>query len=147
MSQIKNIPRAVAPWPFEAYAHVISPLSEADGGGYLITFPDLPGCMSDGETEAEAVENGRDAFITVVSALADMGREIPAPSFNPQDSVVPSASGRFVIRAPKTIHAQLATRAKAEGVSLNTMALTLLAQGLGHPDRRATSQRRRRVAA
>ncbi|MDR0478299.1 MAG: type II toxin-antitoxin system HicB family antitoxin [Burkholderiaceae bacterium] len=131
MSEIKSIPRIVPPWPFEAYAHTITPLSEADGGGYLITFPDLPGCMSDGETEAEAVANGRDAFIGVVSALADMGREIPAPSFNPQDGVVPSASGKFIIRAPKTMHARLTTRAKAEGVSLNTMVLTLLAEGLG----------------
>ena len=33
------------------------------------------------------------------------------------------ASGKFVARVPKMIHAQLATRAKAEGVSLNTLVL------------------------
>jgi antitoxin HicB len=131
MSEIKNIPRIVPPWPFEAYAHTISPLSGADGGGYLITFPDFPGCMADGETEAEAVTNGRDAFIAVVSALADMGRDIPAPSFNPEDATAPGVSGKFVARVPKSIHARLATRAKAEGVSLNTLVLTLIAEGLG----------------
>jgi predicted RNase H-like HicB family nuclease len=62
-----------------------SSLPAEAGGGYLITFPDLPGCMSDGETEAEAVQNGRDAFHSVVSALTDMGRPIPAPSFSPDD--------------------------------------------------------------
>ena len=31
----------------------VSPLSEEDGGGYLIEFPDLPGCMSDGETHLQ----------------------------------------------------------------------------------------------
>ncbi|MHB1590704.1 MAG: hypothetical protein ACYCTW_04105 [Sulfuricella sp.] len=42
MSEI-IVPRIVPPWPFETYAHIISPLSAEDGGGFLITFPDLPG--------------------------------------------------------------------------------------------------------
>lgn len=29
-------------FPFEAYTHVVEPLSDQDGGGYLITFPDCP---------------------------------------------------------------------------------------------------------
>ena len=131
---VKIIPRIVPPWPFAAYAHIISPLPAEDGGGFLITFPDLPGCISDGETEAEAVENGRDAFAAVVSALHDMGREIPAPSFSPEDATVPGASGKFVARVPKSIHAKLTSRAKAEGVSLNTLVLAFLAEGLGHRD-------------
>ena len=130
-NDVKTIPRIEPPWPFEAYAHTISPLSAADGGGFLITFPDLPGCMSDGETEAKAVENGRDAFMAVVSALHDMGREIPAPSFNPDDVTPPGASGKFVARVPKSIHAKLTSRAKAEGVSLNSLVLAFLAEGLG----------------
>lgn len=135
MSEI-NIPRVVPPWPFEAYAHIISRLSEEDGGGYLITFPDLPGCMSDGATETEAVENGRDAFVAVVSALTDLGREIPAPSFSPDDAAAPNVSGKFVARVPKSIHAKLTSRAKAEGVSLNTLVLTLIAEGLGRREYR-----------
>ena len=128
---VKTIPRIVPPWPFEAYAHIISPLSNEEGGGFLITFPDLPGCMSDGESEAEAVTNGRDAFVAVVSALHDMGREIPAPSFSPGDVAAPGASGKFVARVPKSIHAKLTSRAKAEGVSLNTLVLAFIAEGLG----------------
>ena len=137
MSEVRSIPRIVPPWPFEAYAHIISPLAEADGGGYQITFPDLPGCMADGETEAEAVANGRDAFVAVVSALADIGRDIPAPSFSPDDAAAPGASGKFVARVPKSIHAKLTTRARAEGVSLNTLVLTLIAEGLGRRESHA----------
>ncbi len=44
------------------YPMVIAPLSEEDGGGFVAYFPDLPGCMSDGETREEALENGLDAF-------------------------------------------------------------------------------------
>lgn len=134
---VKQIPCIEPPHPFESYAHIISPLSAEDGGGFLITFPDLPGCMSDGETEEEAVKNGRNAFIAVVSALADMGRAIPKPSFSPDDATAPEASGKFVARMPKSIHAKLASRAKAEGVSLNALMLAFIAEGLGRRNHHA----------
>ncbi len=41
------------------YPVIISPLSEDDGGGFLATVPDLPGCMSDGETPEEATSTCR----------------------------------------------------------------------------------------
>lgn len=34
----------------EDYPIEVRPLAEEDGGGFLATFPDLPGCMADGET-------------------------------------------------------------------------------------------------
>lgn len=40
----------------------VEPLSREDGGGFLATVPELPGCMSDGETEVEAIENAKDAI-------------------------------------------------------------------------------------
>ena len=40
------------------YPLIVRPLSEEDGAGYLIEYPDLPGCMSDGETPEEAVKLG-----------------------------------------------------------------------------------------
>ncbi len=38
--------------PLTPYTVVIKALSDEDGGGYVATVPDLPGCMSDGETRA-----------------------------------------------------------------------------------------------
>ena len=38
-----------------------------------------------------------------------------------------SYSGRWLLRTPKSLHKRLSERAKAEGVSLNTLAVTLLA--------------------
>ncbi len=46
------------------YAIRIEKLSAEDGGGYLATVPDLPGCMSDGETPEEALNNIQDAIPT-----------------------------------------------------------------------------------
>ena len=107
-------------YPFE-----VRPLAEEDGGGYLVSFPDFAECISDGETIEEAIANGRDALKATVAALK--ARKLPVPA--PNSGGV--ASGRFVARVPKTVHAQLATRAKAEGVSLNALVLTFIAQGLG----------------
>lgn len=59
------------------YRVVIEPLSEEDGGGFLATVPELPGCMSDGETRAEALENVEDAIATWLYCARKMGREIP----------------------------------------------------------------------
>jgi len=62
-----------------AYKIVIEPLSEADGGGFLATVPELPGCMSDGETRSEALANVEDAIATWIHSARKMGRAIPQP--------------------------------------------------------------------
>ena len=107
-------------YPFE-----VRPLSTEEGGGYLISFPDFAECISDGESVDEAIENGRDALKATVAALKAKKMSVPAPNSGGV------ASGKFVARVPKTVHAQLASRARAEGVSLNALVLTFIAQGLG----------------
>lgn len=62
------------------YPVLISPLSAEDGGGFLATVPDLPGCMSDGETPQEAVTNVQDAIAAWIEAARGLGRAVPAPS-------------------------------------------------------------------
>ena len=113
-------------YPFE-----IRPLSAEEGGGFLISYPDFSDCISDGETVEEALSNGKHALKATVSALK--AKELPVPA--PNSGGI--ASGKFVARVPKTMHARLATRARAEGVSLNTLVLTFIAEGLGRKERRA----------
>ena len=62
------------------YPLLVEPLSVEDGGGYVAIVPDLPGCMSDGETPEEAVINVRDAIVCWMEAAEDQGHPIPAPS-------------------------------------------------------------------
>lgn len=109
------------------YRFTVRPLAGHEGGGYLIEFPDLPGCMSDGETIEEAIANGEDAKCCWIAAMKEAGRPIPAPSTGSAETY----SGKWQLRAPKSLHRRLAERAKREGVSLNTLAVTLLAEGLG----------------
>lgn len=61
------------------YAVVVLPLSEAEGGGFVAHVPDLPGCMSDGSTQEEAISNARDAILAWLETNAEMGREAPLP--------------------------------------------------------------------
>ena len=61
------------------YPFITSVLPEAEDGGYLIEYPDLPGCMSDGETIQETIENGRDAVRCWIETAKAHGEEIPAP--------------------------------------------------------------------
>jgi antitoxin HicB len=62
------------------YPVLVSPLLPEDGGGFLATVPDLPGCMSDGETPQEAISNVQDAIESWIEAAQDMARDIPQPS-------------------------------------------------------------------
>lgn len=62
------------------YSVLIEPLTEEDGGGFLATVPDLPGCMSDGQTPEEALANVRDAVEAWIDEARALGRSVPTPS-------------------------------------------------------------------
>jgi antitoxin HicB len=109
------------------YPFTVRPLSADDGGGYLVEFPDLPGCMSDGATVAEAIANGMDAKAAWLAAMREAGRPIPAATTGGTERY----SGKWQLRTPRSLHRSLAERAQQDGVSLNTLAVALLAEGLG----------------
>jgi antitoxin HicB len=111
--------RDLSQYPFEIRA-----LAEEDGGGYLISFLDFSECISDGETPEEAILNGRDALEETIAALESLNLPVPEPGSGG------SYSGKFVQRVPRSLHARLAMRAKQEGVSMNALVTTLLAEGL-----------------
>ena len=52
---------------------------EKDGTGYSVSFPDLPGCFSAGDTVEEAFDNAREAIEAFCELLAEDGKEMPHP--------------------------------------------------------------------
>lgn len=53
---------------------------EKAGGNYSAFVPDLPGCVSTGETIAEVEENIREAILLHIEGMREDGLEIPTPS-------------------------------------------------------------------
>jgi antitoxin HicB len=78
----------------------IRPVSDDEGGGYLIEFPDLPGCLSDGATIEEAIANGADAIRSWIATAREFGDLVPPPS-HPSDEAY---SGRWNMRRPLPRH-------------------------------------------
>ena len=107
------------------YPFTIRRLLDEEGGGYLAEALDLYGCMADGETIEETVQNLQDAIQAWIKTSEELGSPIPSPS----DKV--RYSGKWVIRAPKTLHRKLVELSTREGVSLNTLAVGLLSEGIG----------------
>ncbi|MBQ7993399.1 MAG: type II toxin-antitoxin system HicB family antitoxin [Solobacterium sp.] len=93
---------------------------DPDEGGYVVRYPDLPGCISVGESISEAVANIEDAKLAWITAAIEEGIKIAEP-----DSLE-DYSGQFKLRIPKSLHRSLAEHAKAEGTSMNQYCLYLL---------------------
>jgi antitoxin HicB len=109
---------------FDDYDFEIRRIKPDDGGGFSITFPDLPGCMSDGDTTDEALANGREAFDAWMSTCIAEGRTVPAPGSQE------SAPVKFVQRVAKYMHEELSAAARTQGVSVNTLVVGFIADGL-----------------
>jgi len=114
----------------DAYPFIVRPADAEDGGGFLVEFPDIPGCVADGASKEAAIAAGREALEDCLFMLEKMGRPLPVPG------AVTAASGKWLQRAPKSLHARLAARAEAEGVSLNTLVTAFIAEGLGRREAR-----------
>ena len=62
-----------------AYSMIVS-WSE-DDQCYLVSIPDLPGCMADGTTPDEAVANAKEVIAEWIETAKELGRAIPEPTF------------------------------------------------------------------
>jgi antitoxin HicB len=94
-------------------------------GGWFVAVKELPGCMSQGDTEEEALEMIRDAMEGWLAVALEDGMKIPEPR-NLEDY-----SGKFVVRMPRSLHRELVERATEEETSLNQYINVLLAHAIG----------------
>lgn len=92
-------------------------------GGYVVIYPDLPGCITQVETLEEVPAMAREVLELWVESELEVGHSIPPPSY-PEEY-----SGKFNLRLPKSLHRRLAESAEREGVSLNQYVVSLLESG------------------
>ena len=52
-------------------------LEEEADGGYVVSVPALPGCVSEGDTRAEALANIREAIALYIDDCREAGDPIP----------------------------------------------------------------------
>lgn len=111
--------------PLEYYLSLQYPfnvLADPDGG-YVVVFPDLPGCMTQAETLDELPAMAEDARMGWIETEYGLGHDIPLPSY------MADYSGKFNLRLPRFLHRSLAEAAEREGVSLNQYVVAILSRG------------------
>jgi antitoxin HicB len=69
---------------------------EKEDGVFVVSFPDLENCFTDGETLPEAVEMAEDALGSLLSVMEDDGDHIPAPS-KAEDIELPDGASLVLI--------------------------------------------------
>jgi RNA polymerase sigma-B factor len=109
--------------------YTIAVQSEGGGSHWTATVEELPGCASQGRTPDEAVQLLRPAMESWLEAAIAQRREIPVPGGRgaTKKSAGSSHSGRFLVRMPGALHAQLASAAEREQLSLNRFVTNALA--------------------
>lgn len=95
-------------------------IPDNEEGGFVASFPDLPGCITVGDTIEDVIQNIVDAKRAWLESELEIGATIPEP----ED--LKEYSGQFKLRLPKSLHRQLAEHSKSEGVSMNQYCVYLL---------------------
>lgn len=94
-------------------------------GGYALSYPELPGCMTCADNISDGIKMLEDAKKSWLEACIEDRIEIPEP-LNIDDY-----SGQFKLRMPKSLHKELAMRSKQEGISMNQYCVYLLSHNIG----------------
>jgi len=102
-----------------------------EGDAWFAEIAELPGCMTQGDSAAEAVEMIQDAMAGWIEIALEDGKPVPEPRS------MDTYSGKFVLRVPHSLHRDLVRAAEREGVSLNQFAVVALARAVGPVERGA----------
>jgi antitoxin HicB len=106
------------------HVSVVREESERGKAGWTASIEELPDCTASAASPEEAVHRVRKAMEKWISAALERNEEIPEPRSGS------TASGRLLVRMPKTLHGQLARAAEHEGVSLNQFITSSLASAV-----------------
>jgi antitoxin HicB len=74
-------------------------LEAAEEGGFVVTFPDIPEAISQGEDTEDALRRGADVLESALDFYVESGRQIPLPS-KPR-------RGQLLVELPASVSAKL----------------------------------------
>ncbi len=107
---------------YMAMSYRMEVVEDKEEGGYVVAYPDLPGCITSGNTIEVAVANAEDAKKAWLEAAIEAGVEIYEPNS------LENYSGQFKLRMPKSLHRSLAEHSSMEGISMNQYCVYLLSK-------------------
>ena len=97
-------------------------VEDKDDGGFVVSFPELPGCITCGNTIESAVANAIDAKKAWLETAIEEGIQIQEPDD------LEEYSGQFKLRIPRSLHRSLSEHSKREGISMNQYCVYLLSK-------------------
>ena len=103
----------------------IEVMADKYDGGYVLSCPELDGCVTCADNLQDGFANIEDAKKCWFEACIESGTEIPEPSS------IDDYSGQFKLRIPKSLHKELAQKSRQEGISMNQYCVYLLSHGIG----------------
>jgi predicted RNase H-like HicB family nuclease len=121
MKKLANLP--VETILARPYSRVLVPDSES--GSITARILEFPGCIAEGDSVEEALQNLEKAASGWIEAALDLGQEIPVPR------VENEYSGKYPLRMPKSLHRQITEMAEQEGTSINQFIVAALAEKAG----------------
>lgn len=107
---------------YMSMAYRMEIVEDKSEGGFVVSYPELPGCITCGDTIEEALKNAVDAKKEWFIAALEEGIEIQEPD------TLEHYSGQFKLRIPKSLHRSLALHAQKEGISMNQYCVYLLSK-------------------
>ncbi len=99
---------------------------------WYVTSPDLDELMCYGT--GESIDDAVKAFHESRESAFEFYRDNDIPIPEPTERQPLTASGKFVVRVPKWVHAKTVAKAKEQGVSLNSWVNSVLLANLMRQD-------------
>lgn len=126
--------KAVEPDHLSGQEYPMKVYRDFDSGDWVAEVSDLPGCIGVGDTRTEAVAVAERFIRDWIEEALAQGWKVPPPSTQVE------ASGKFVVRLPRSLHARLQGLAGDEGTSLNQLVVALLSEQSGRKETLRTLQ-------
>jgi antitoxin HicB len=74
------------------YQYTIILHPDLEQGGYTVTVPSLPGCITEGKTLEEAIEMAKEAIHLYIESLVADGEPVPEEREHPQAIIISVAA-------------------------------------------------------
>jgi predicted RNase H-like HicB family nuclease len=103
------------------YTMTVRKISEENEAYFVAEISELPGCKSVGDTCEEAIASLNEAKELWIQDAMEHHEHIPEP-------VNYDASGKLLIRIPKSLHVKLIEGAQLDGTSINQYVVFLLSR-------------------